>query len=173
MKKACYIEYECEEGTNVEGGCLIVDRNTLYIKMMSPYEVPNRIDIDLDRQHLTETEDGEDELFDYAATVLGEMYRTIKLIEREPAMFRRLYVNFENLIGGQQIRFRKRVFHSETDEYYFLKHMDEVIYESYFILFDKYITTTDKDILGLRNTLTPLFFRQVMRKVFHADSPQP
>lgn len=165
MKKASYID--CESlGVEVEGACLIVDRYTLYVKMMSPYEVAKVIDIDLDKQYLTETEEGEDELFDYASSVLAEMYRTIKLIERESNMFKRLYVNFGDMVGRQRVRFYKRVFHSQTEKHYFIKNIDEEISKSYLQLFDKYITSTDIDILDLRKTLTPQYLRQIMKKVF-------
>ena len=165
MRRGTYIEFECN-GVTVEGGCLIVDRNRLYIKMFSPYEVHQTLTIDPDKEVLTETEEGEDSLFAYAETVMKEMYRTIKLIEREPKMFQRLYINFNELVSGQHVRFYKRVFHSETDRLYFLKDMNERIDESYYKLFDKYITTKDKEIVELRATLTPQFLRTVMRKIF-------
>ena len=168
MRRATYIEFE-RNGVNVEGGCLIVDRNTLYIKMMAPHEVCQTLTIDPDKEALTETEKGEEELFAYAETVMKDMYHTIKLIEREPEMFQRLYVNFEAMVSGQHIRYYKRVFHSETDRLYFLKDMEERIQESYYQLFDKYIVSTDRDILGLRDTLTPRFLRQVMKKVFNLE----
>ena len=168
MRKGSYLAVDCN-GVNVEGGCLIVDRNRLYIKMMSPYEVWRVIDIGLDKQHLTETEEGEEELFDYAETVMAEMYRTIKLIEREPKMFQRLYVNFEAMVDGQEVRLLKKVFYSDTEREYSIRDMDARIYESYYKLFDKYITTKDEDILALRQSLTPQFLRQVMRKVFNIE----
>ena len=168
MRRGTYIEFECN-GVTVEGGCLIVDRNTLYIKMMSPYEVYQILTIDPEKEALTETEEGEDELFAYAETIMQEMYGTIKLIEREPKMFQRLFVNFNDMVSGQHVRLFKRVFHSETDKHYFMKNMDEKIKESYFQLFDKYITTTDIDILDLKKTLTPQFLRQIMRKIYNMD----
>ena len=168
MRRGTYIELE-SNGVIVEGGCLIVDRNRLYVKMMSPYEVWRVIDIELDKQHLTETEEGEEELFDYAETVMAEMYRTIKLIEREPKMFQRLYVNFEAMVDGQEVRLLKKVFYSDTEREYFIREMKARINESYYKLFDKYITTKDEDILALRQSLTPQFLRQVMRKVFNIE----
>ena len=167
MRKGSYLAVDCN-GVKVEGGCLIVDRNRLYVKMMSPYEVWRVIDIE-NKQHLTETEEGEEELFDFAETVMAEMYRTIKLIEREPKMFQRLYVNFEAMVDGQEIRLFKRVFHSDTEREYFIRDMKARIYESYYRLFDKYITTTDKEIMELRNALTPQFLRQIMRKIYNMD----
>lgn len=166
MRKGVYIKFE-SNGVNVEGGCLIVDRNTLYIKMMAPFEVYQVLTIAPDREALTETEEGEEELFAYAETVMKEMYRTIKLIEKEPTMFQRLYINFKEMVNGQHIRCYKRVFHSETDLHYFLKDMYERILESYLLLFDKYITTADEEILALRHTLTPQFLIVVMKRVFN------
>ena len=168
MRRGTYIELE-SNGVIIEGGCLIVDRNRLYVKMMKPYEVSRVIDIELDKQNLTETEEGEEELFDYAETIMAEMYRTIKLIEREPKMFQRLYVNFKAMVDGQEVRLFKKVFYSDTEREYFLKDMKARIYESYYKLFDKYITTTDKEIAELRNTLTPKFLRQIMRKIYNMD----
>lgn len=168
MKRGRYIELECN-GVNVEGDCLIVDRNTLYIRMMSPYEVYQILTIAPDKETLTETEEGAEKLFAYAMTLMQDMYRTIKLIEQEPKMFQRLYVNFNDMVFGQHVRYYKRVFHSDTDRHYFMKDMDERIYESYLQLFDIYITTKDKDIIVLRQSLTPQFLRQVMRKVFNIE----
>ena len=168
MRKGSYLAVDCN-GVKVEGGCLIVDRNRLYVKMLSPFEVWRVIDIELDKQHLTETEEGEEELFVYAEIIMAEMYRTIKQIEREPKMFQRLYVNFEAMVDGQEVRLLKKVFYSDTEREYFIREMKERIYESYYKLFDKYITTTDKEIMGLRNTLTPQFLRQIMRKIYNMD----
>lgn len=171
MRKGSYLAVDCN-GVKVEGGCLIVDRNRLYVKVMSPYEVWRVIDIELNKQHLTETEEGEEEMFDYAETVMAEMYRTIKLIEREPKMFQRLYVNFEAMVDGQEVRLFKRVFHSDTEREYFIRDMDERIYESYYKLFDKYITTKDEDILALRQSLTPQFLRRIMRKIYNMNNQE-
>ena len=168
MRKGSYLAVECD-GVKVEGGCLIVDRNRLYVKMMSPYEVWRVIDIELNKQDLTETEEGEEELFDYAEIVMAEMYRTIKQIERDPKMFQRLYVNFEAMVDGQEIRLFKRVFHSDTEREYFIREMKARINESYYKLFDKYITTTDKEIMELRNTLKPQFLCQIMRKIYNME----
>lgn len=168
MRKGSYIAVECD-GVKVEGGCLIVDRNRLYVKMMGPYEVSRVIDIEPDRQHLVDTEEGEEELFDCAETVMAGMYRAIKLIEREPEMFRRLYVNFEAMVGGQEVRLLKKVFYSDTEREYFLRDMKARIQESYYTLFDAYVTTEDPEIKALRNTLAPRFLRQVMRKLYDMD----
>ena len=168
MRRGSCIELE-SNGVIVEGGCLIVDRNTLYLKMMSPYEVYQVLTIDPEKEVLTETEEGEEKLFAYAKTVMQDIYRTIKLIEQEHEMFQRLYVNFNDMVFGQHVRYYKRVFHSDTDKHYFMKDMDGRIYESYLQLFDKYITTKDEDILALRQSLTPQFLRQVMRKVFNIE----
>lgn len=166
MRRSTYLKFE-NNGVNVEGGCLIVDRNTLYVRMMAPYGVYQILTIDPDREALTETEEGEEELFAYGETVMKEMYRTVKLIEREPELFHRLYVNFNDMVSGQHVRFYKRVFHSDTERYYFLEDMDRRINESYLQLFDKYITTENEEILALKQTLTPQFLRQVIRKVFN------
>ena len=168
MKRGTYIELE-SNGVIVEGGCLIVDHNTLYIRMLSPFEVYQALAIDPDKEALTETEEGEAELFAFAETVMRDMYRTIKLIEQELIRFQRLYVNFIEMERGQRVRFYKRVFHSDTERYYFMKDMDERIYESYLQLFDKYITTANENILALRQSLTPHFLRQIMRRVFNME----
>lgn len=161
MRKGSYLAVDYD-GVKVEGGCLIVDRNTLYVRMMGPYEVYQVLTIDSDKEALTETEEGENALFAYGRIVMREMYRTIKLIEREREMFQRLHVNFNDMKTAQHIRFYKRVFHSETDRHYFLKDMEERIDESYLKLFDKYIISADKEILALRQTLMPQFLSQVL-----------
>ena len=164
MRKGAYIESECN-GITVEGGCLIVDRNRLYIKMRKPYDVSQTVNLDLEQGKLTESEEGEEKLFDYAETILAQMYETIKIVERNQEMFQNLYVNFENMVDGQEVRLYKKIFYSDTEREYFIRDMEERIYESYYRLFDKYITSTDKKVLALRNTLPPLFLREIMKKI--------
>lgn len=168
MRQGTIFRFE-QDGVKVGGCCFIVDRNTLFIKILSPYDISQTLTIDPDKEALTETEHGVSELFAYAEGIMKKMYMAIKLIEREPDMFQRLYINFENMVDGQHIRFFKRVFHSETDRHYFLKDMKERIYESYDQLFDKYITLPGINLSDLKNTLTPEFLEQVMVKLYNLD----
>ena len=166
MRKGSYIEFHDDEIT-IEGFCHIISQDTLYLKIIKPYRLSIPIEIEFDRLILTETEEGVNLLFDEAKKIMVETYRTIKIIEREPKLFQRLYLNFESMVSGQSVRLYKKVFYSDTEREYFIRETEKRIKESYCQLFDKYILSNDKDVLDLRDKLKPLLLRQIMQQLYY------
>lgn len=165
MRRGSYIECHDDEIT-VQGFCHIIAQNTLYLKMIKPYRLSIPIEIGFDRLILTENEEGMNILFDESKKIMSETYRAIKIIEREPKLFQRLYVNFESMVSGQSIRLDKKVFYSDTEREYFIRETEKKIKESYYQLFDKYILSNDKEVLDLRDKLTPQLLRQIMQQLY-------
>ena len=103
MRRSAYIECKNDE-IPIQGFCHMVAKNTLYLKMVKPYRLSIPIEIGFDRLILTENEEGMKLLFDDAKKIMSETYKAIKIIEREPKLFQRLYVNFESMDNGQSLR---------------------------------------------------------------------
>ena len=162
MRRATYLATDYT-GVTIKGACFIVDNYILYVKMEYPYKTYNTIEIENPR--LTETEEGVEELFKLAVYVLMRLYRTIEIIKAKRPLFERLLVNFEDMVGMQSVKFKKKVFYSDTEREYFERNFDEVVKESYYQLFDKYIISADEEVTGLRKSLTPLLLRRIINKV--------
>lgn len=162
MRRATYLTTDYK-GVTIKGVCLIVDSHILYVKMEYPYKTYNTIEIENPR--LTETEEGVEELFKLAVYVLMRLYRTIEIIKDNRPIFERLLVNFEDMLNMQSVKFKKKVFYSDTEREYYERNFDEVVKESYYQLFDKYIQSEDEEVTGLRNSLSPPLLRRIIHKV--------